>query len=227
MGDLYSVSWMENAEDCDLRAETLAAQFELVRWRTSANWSYVQGSHAMEWGDLRMARERAGAYEGPHWRGKEGSQARGPSPACRPPPPAPASSPSPSPSSGPQPDPQRVDKAGSRAARRLLHGAPSAGQWARVAQRDADLVPRRVAVARAAPGPQRLRAEVCGGAARAGRAAHSSASQWPAWATAAPCQPHVCLPYTCSTVTHASLPPRCVRRPPCKRSSPAARRGTT
>ncbi|GBF90083.1 hypothetical protein Rsub_02791 [Raphidocelis subcapitata] len=64
LGDLYSVAWMEDAESSDLTAETLEAQFHRLRLRTSNNFSYVQGSHVMRYGDLGMDGEVAGDYEG-------------------------------------------------------------------------------------------------------------------------------------------------------------------
>lgn len=41
LGDLYSVSWMEDSDANDLNAETLKKQYQRVRLRTSQNYTYV------------------------------------------------------------------------------------------------------------------------------------------------------------------------------------------
>jgi hypothetical protein len=64
LGDLYSVAWMEDAEAHDMTQETLERQFHLLRLRASNNFSYVQGSHVMRYGDLDMDAELAGDYQG-------------------------------------------------------------------------------------------------------------------------------------------------------------------
>jgi len=64
LGDLYSVAWMEDAERHDLTSETLERQFHALRLRTSNNFSYVQGSHVMRYGDLEIDAELAGDYQG-------------------------------------------------------------------------------------------------------------------------------------------------------------------
>jgi hypothetical protein len=65
LGDLYSVAWMEDADASDLSAETLSAQFALVKERTSDGGTYDQGSHAMAYGAVkRMGWEAAGDYLG-------------------------------------------------------------------------------------------------------------------------------------------------------------------
>ena len=46
-------------------------QFFLVRMRTSNNFTYIMGSHAMQFGNLRMQKERAGDYEGTGNTGEE------------------------------------------------------------------------------------------------------------------------------------------------------------
>lgn len=133
LGDLYSVAWMENADDCDLTHETLMvgtreecgwdpgrhgvpargsvgagcggrcnntciwpltfyiltlglanhhhplrppfttrcsqAQYQIVRLRTSNNFTYSMGSHVMQYGSLDMTREVAGDYQGMRNRG--------------------------------------------------------------------------------------------------------------------------------------------------------------
>ena len=64
LGDLYSVAWLENADVADLRAESLKKQYQAVRARTSQNFTYMQGSHVMRFGDLAMAEEPAARWEG-------------------------------------------------------------------------------------------------------------------------------------------------------------------
>lgn len=64
LGDLYSVAWMENSESTDLTSETLEQQFELVKSRTSNNFTYMQGSHVMQYGALDIDTEVAGDYIG-------------------------------------------------------------------------------------------------------------------------------------------------------------------
>lgn len=64
LGDLYSVAWMEDAESSDLTNETLLQQYKNVKVRTSQNFTYEQGSHVMQYGDLDIDKELAGDYEG-------------------------------------------------------------------------------------------------------------------------------------------------------------------
>ncbi|KAK9819341.1 hypothetical protein WJX74_008119 [Apatococcus lobatus] len=64
LGDLYSVAWLENSDNYDLRKETLEQQFERVRNRTSNNNTFVQGSHAMQYGSLLIDEEPAADYLG-------------------------------------------------------------------------------------------------------------------------------------------------------------------
>lgn len=64
LGDLYSVAWMEDSETSDLTVETLEQQYGLVRIRTSANFTYSQGSHVMQYGAMEIDTEPAGDYLG-------------------------------------------------------------------------------------------------------------------------------------------------------------------
>ena len=75
LGDLFSVAWLEDAETCDMTAETLEAQFATLRLRASNNFSYAQGSHAMRYGDLGIAAEVAGDYLGMRNNGSSAAQA--------------------------------------------------------------------------------------------------------------------------------------------------------
>merc|ERR1712187_925068 len=45
LGDLFSVSWMEDSDIADLTSETMDAQFNTVHTKTSK-------SEVMQWGDL-------------------------------------------------------------------------------------------------------------------------------------------------------------------------------
>ncbi|PNH07858.1 Vacuolar-processing enzyme, partial [Tetrabaena socialis] len=84
LGDLYSVAWMENADACDLTHETLMAQYDIVRNRTSNNYTYNMGSHVMQYGTLAITREVAGDYQGMHNRGAPDGDVSGDSAACQP-----------------------------------------------------------------------------------------------------------------------------------------------
>ena len=48
----------------DLNIETLEKQYELVRRRTSNNYTYNQGSHVMQYGSLVIDEEPAADYLG-------------------------------------------------------------------------------------------------------------------------------------------------------------------
>lgn len=64
LGDLYSVSWMEDSDSNDLTTETLKKQFQNVRWRTSQNYTYTQGSHVERFGELEIDEEEVSRYLG-------------------------------------------------------------------------------------------------------------------------------------------------------------------
>ncbi|KAK9790770.1 hypothetical protein WJX73_004252 [Symbiochloris irregularis] len=64
LGDLYSVAFLENCDEQDLDKETLEKQYELVRLRTSNNYTYMQGSHVMQFGSLNIDEEPASDYLG-------------------------------------------------------------------------------------------------------------------------------------------------------------------
>ena len=52
------------SDDKDLTIETLEKQYELVRRRTSNNFTYNQGSHVMQFGDLIIDEEPVADYLG-------------------------------------------------------------------------------------------------------------------------------------------------------------------
>ncbi|XP_054809510.1 legumain-like isoform X2 [Prosopis cineraria] len=58
LGDLFSVSWMEDAESHNLKAETLQQQYQAVKTRTSNFNSYGFGSHVMEYGDTNIKSDK-------------------------------------------------------------------------------------------------------------------------------------------------------------------------
>ncbi|AQK73110.1 Vacuolar processing enzyme 1 [Zea mays] len=64
LGDLYSVSWMEDSETNNLKEETIKEQYEVVKKRTSDFNSYGAGSHVMEYGDKTFKGEKLYLYQG-------------------------------------------------------------------------------------------------------------------------------------------------------------------
>nr|GEZ70760.1 vacuolar-processing enzyme-like [Tanacetum cinerariifolium] len=63
LGDLYSISWMEDSDKNDLRHETLEQQYLKVKKRTR-NTDYNEGSHVMQYGTLRISNETVSVYQG-------------------------------------------------------------------------------------------------------------------------------------------------------------------
>ncbi|KAI8474624.1 MAG: peptidase C13 family-domain-containing protein [Monoraphidium minutum] len=153
LGDLYSVAWLEDAEGGDLTAETLEEQFHFLRLRTSNNFSYVQGSHVMRYGDLGIDEERAGDYMGMHNNGS--APAPAPSAASAIPPAVAAAAPP-----GASLLLSLLGLARGRAAEGAAGaaapqpGAPASSHRASRPQRGADLIPLAAAAA-AAPCPKR------------------------------------------------------------------------
>ncbi|NP_001401341.1 Vacuolar-processing enzyme beta-isozyme 1 [Zea mays] len=64
LGDLYSVSWMEDSETHNLKKETIKDQYEVVKTRTSNSNKYKEGSHVMEYGDKTFKDEKLSFYQG-------------------------------------------------------------------------------------------------------------------------------------------------------------------
>lgn len=60
------------SDDADLTAETLEAQYELVKERTSNGGSYNEGSHVLQFGSLAIDEEPAADYLGPENTGEPG-----------------------------------------------------------------------------------------------------------------------------------------------------------
>eukprot|EP00884_Botryococcus_braunii_P000248 jgi/Botrbrau1/10223/Bobra.0362s0013.1 len=64
LGDLYSVAFLENSDKVDLTKETLEKQYELVKQRTSNNFTYNMGSHVLQFGALVIDEEPVADYLG-------------------------------------------------------------------------------------------------------------------------------------------------------------------
>ncbi|KAK9907315.1 hypothetical protein WJX75_001305 [Coccomyxa subellipsoidea] len=64
LGDLYSVAFLENSDKNDLTEETLLKQYELVKRRTSNNYTYNMGSHVLQFGSLSIDEEPVADYLG-------------------------------------------------------------------------------------------------------------------------------------------------------------------
>lgn len=64
LGDLYSVSWMEDSDVHNLRTETLNQQYELVKDRTSMHNTFYLGSHVMQYGDVNLNENNVFMYIG-------------------------------------------------------------------------------------------------------------------------------------------------------------------
>jgi len=63
LGDLYSVSWMENVDQVG-RTETLEQQFIKVQNRVSQNGTFSEGSHVMQYGQLTFDSEPLDTFFG-------------------------------------------------------------------------------------------------------------------------------------------------------------------
>ncbi|MQM10574.1 hypothetical protein Taro_043468 [Colocasia esculenta] len=64
LGDLYSISWMEDSETHNLKLETVKKQYETVKARTSNFNTYTAGSHVMEYGSKEIKSEKLCLYQG-------------------------------------------------------------------------------------------------------------------------------------------------------------------
>merc|ERR1712187_93941 len=56
LGDLFSVSWMEDSDAVDITQETLNQQFDTVKTATSK-------SKVMQWGDLSFQSDKVSEYQ--------------------------------------------------------------------------------------------------------------------------------------------------------------------
>merc|ERR1712046_487025 len=57
LGDLFSIAWMEESDVTDLTSETLDAQFQKIKTRTTK-------SKVMQWGDLSFTSDKAAEFIG-------------------------------------------------------------------------------------------------------------------------------------------------------------------
>ncbi|CAL8462896.1 g2430 [Coccomyxa elongata] len=64
LGDLYSVAFLENSDKSDLTEETLLKQYQVVKRRTSNNFTYNMGSHVLQFGSLSIDEEPVADYLG-------------------------------------------------------------------------------------------------------------------------------------------------------------------
>jgi len=64
LGDLYSISWLEDSDVHNLRTESLKQQYQLVKSRTAIQNSYNYGSHVMQYGSLDLNTEHLFLYMG-------------------------------------------------------------------------------------------------------------------------------------------------------------------
>ncbi|PON78579.1 Peptidase C13, legumain [Parasponia andersonii] len=64
LGDLYSISWLEDCDAKDLHAETLEQQYVSVRNRTLEGTKFNGSSHVMQYGDQSLTVEFLSVYLG-------------------------------------------------------------------------------------------------------------------------------------------------------------------
>ncbi|XP_059458038.1 vacuolar-processing enzyme-like [Corylus avellana] len=63
LGDVYSISWMEDSDKHDLRKETLEQQYEVVRRRTGFD-NLQYSSHVMKYGNASRGNDLVSSYIG-------------------------------------------------------------------------------------------------------------------------------------------------------------------
>ncbi|XP_045795739.1 vacuolar-processing enzyme-like [Trifolium pratense] len=66
LGDVFSISWMEDSDKNDMTKETLKQQYENVRRRTLISRKRGERSHVMQYGDLKMSNDFLLTYIGAH-----------------------------------------------------------------------------------------------------------------------------------------------------------------
>ncbi|KAJ6428594.1 hypothetical protein OIU84_020303 [Salix udensis] len=62
LGDIFSISWMEDSDLHDTSQETLQQQYEVVRRRTG--FDYEETSHVMQYGNMELSKELLSLYIG-------------------------------------------------------------------------------------------------------------------------------------------------------------------
>lgn len=60
LGDVFSVSWMEDSDKCDPTTETLERQYKSVKHRTAA--AKGESSHVMQYGNLSLTKDILADY---------------------------------------------------------------------------------------------------------------------------------------------------------------------
>ncbi|XWS20591.1 hypothetical protein CRYUN_Cryun31cG0115600 [Craigia yunnanensis] len=63
LGDLFSISWMEDSDIHDLRIETLEQQYQVVRRRTAVD-NLEMSSHVMQYGSMKFEKDFLFSYLG-------------------------------------------------------------------------------------------------------------------------------------------------------------------
>ncbi|KAK9141956.1 hypothetical protein Syun_011356 [Stephania yunnanensis] len=63
LGDLYSIAWMEDSDTHNLRTESLKQQYKVVKKRT-LNKNRSEGSHVMQYGDIKLDKNHLYLYFG-------------------------------------------------------------------------------------------------------------------------------------------------------------------
>lgn len=64
LGDLYSISWLEDSESHNLKLETIEKQYQIVKARTLNFNTASAGSHVMEYGTKSIKAEKLYLYQG-------------------------------------------------------------------------------------------------------------------------------------------------------------------
>ncbi|XP_061341865.1 vacuolar-processing enzyme-like [Gastrolobium bilobum] len=64
LGDLYSISWLEDSDKNDMTKETLQQQYETVRRRTLTGGGESDSSHVMQYGDTKFKNDFLVTYIG-------------------------------------------------------------------------------------------------------------------------------------------------------------------
>uniref|UniRef100_A0A803PBB8 Legumain prodomain domain-containing protein n=1 Tax=Cannabis sativa TaxID=3483 RepID=A0A803PBB8_CANSA len=64
LGDLYSISWLEDCDMNDVGSETLQQQYESVRKRTLEGTAFNGSSHVMQYGDMSFSGNVLSVYLG-------------------------------------------------------------------------------------------------------------------------------------------------------------------
>ncbi|GAU29002.1 hypothetical protein TSUD_165200 [Trifolium subterraneum] len=66
LGDMFSISWMEDCDKNDMTKETLKQQYKTVRKRVLSPRNPDERSHVMQYGDLKISHDSLATYIGAH-----------------------------------------------------------------------------------------------------------------------------------------------------------------